>query len=383
MKWMIPINGLSAQQRSIIGEITDVKSKTSWVAGYAGTGKTIVITHALKRLANITPRKSVCFMAYTYALKDLVESGISAVENRIIKFRTLDSFNQSQDYYDYIIVDEVQDIRETQLKRILKQCKNLIVAGDPDQSIFLGRVDPEDIDRILGEHTKHTLRDIHRLGKKLFDVVKEILPEAKIVRGAKLSNRDEHRVWKHKASTEEEEFLQIFREAHRLAQPEKPSAVLFPTHDLIYSFASEVANDHQYRQAPPPRTKRGIKTCYEDFNNFFKARKCPLMFLGSDNGSLPESDSSKIVYLMTYQSAKGLDFENVFLPSLKDGVYLDAKPKNLSREAEERRHFFVALTRSRRNVFLSYHGTPHWVLKKIPADLTEPFKPQSQRGFSR
>jgi superfamily I DNA/RNA helicase len=381
MKWMIPINGLSAQQRSIIGEITDVNSRKSWVAGYAGTGKTIVITHALKRIANSTPKKSVCFMAYTYALKDLVASGISAAERRRIEIRTLDSFNQSKDYYDYILVDEVQDIKENQLKKVLKHCKNLIVAGDPDQSIYAGRIDPEDIDRILGYHKKHILRDIHRLGKKLFDVAKEILPEAKIVRGAELSNRDEHRVWKYKASSEDEEFLQIFREAHRLAQPEKPSAVLFPKHDLIYKFASVVARD-QYRQAPP-RAIRGIETCYEDFNDFFKSRKCPLMFLGSDNGSLPASDSSKIVYLMTYHSAKGLDFENVFLPSLHDEVYLDAKPKNLSVEAMERRHFFVALTRSRRNVFLSYHGTPHWILKKIPADLTESFKPQTQRGFSR
>jgi superfamily I DNA/RNA helicase len=320
-------------------------------------------------------------MAYTHALKDLVESGISAAERRRIEIRTLDSFNNSYDSYDYIIVDEVQDIKERQLKKIFNHCKNLIVAGDPDQSIYTGRVDPEDIDLILGPHKKHILRDIHRLGKKLFYLAKEILPEAKFARGAELSNRDEHRVWKYKASTEEEEFLQIFREAQRLAQPEKPSAVLFPTHDLIYSFASAVAYD-QYRQAPPPPI-RGVITCYEDFNSFFKARKCPLMFLGSNNGSLPESDSSKIIYLMTYHSAKGLDFENVFLPSLHDEVYLDAKPKNLSVEAKERRHFFVALTRSRRNVFLSYHGTPHWVLKRIPADLTESFKPQIQRGFSR
>ena len=90
-----------------------------------------------------------------------------------------------------------------------------------------------------------------------------------------------------------------------------------------------------------------------------------------------------MVYLMTYHSAKGLDFENVFLPHLNDEIYLDAKPKNLSREQEERSHLFVALTRSRRNVFLSYHGTPHWVLKKIPKDLIESFRPHIQRGFSR
>lgn len=382
MKWMIPINELSAQQRKIIAEITDASSKINWVAGYAGTGKTIVITHALKKIAKLTPRKSVRFMAYTNALKDLVESGVSPAESQGVVISTLDSFNNEDLYYDYILVDEVQDITDKQLKNILKRARNVIVAGDPDQSIYTGRVDSEDIGRFLGEHTKHTLRDIHRLGQNLFKVAKEILPEAKFVRGAALSNRSEHRVWKYEAKNIDEEFRYVFQEAQRLAQLEKPSAVLFPTHDLINRFASLAA--YELFGELPPDPIRGVRIiCYKEFNDFFQKRKCPLMFLGSNNGSLPKSDSTKMVYLMTYHSAKGLDFENVFLPYLKNGIYLDAMPKNLSREANERRHFFVALTRSRRNVFLSYHGTPHWVLKKIPADLTESFKHQSQRGFSR
>lgn len=382
MKWMIPINELSAQQRKIISEITDATSRTNWVAGYAGSGKTIVITHALKKIAKITPRKSVRFMAYTYALRDLVASGISAAESQRIDISTLDSFNNEDVFYDYIVVDEVQDIKDKQLKNILKRARNVIVAGDPDQSIYTGKVDPEDIGRILGEHKKHTLRDIHRLGQNLFNVAKEILPEAKFVRGAALSNRSDHRVWKFEATNKDEEFRHVFQEAQRLAQLEKPSAVLFPTQDLIYRFASVVADE--LCGELPPAPNRGVrKICYEEFNDFFQRRKCPLMFLGSNNGSLPKSDSTKMVYLMTYHSAKGLDFENVFLPHLNDEIFLDAKPKNLSREQEERRHLFVALTRSRRNVFLSYHGTPHWVLKKIPKDLIESFRPHIQRGFSR
>lgn len=381
MKWMIPINELSAQQRTIIAEITDVTSKKNWVAGYAGTGKTIVITHALKKIAKLTPKKSVCFMAYTHALKDLVASGLSVAEARKIDVCTLDSFNASNDSYDYIVVDEVQDIRDNQFNKILKKAKNIIVAGDPDQSIFTGRIDPEEIGEILGSHKKYTLRDIHRLGQNLFNVAKEILPEAKIVRCAALSSRSDHQVWKFEATNKDEEFRQVFREAQRLAQVEKPSAVLFPTHDLIYRFASVVA--YELCRELPPAPSRGRITCYQEFNDFFQSHKCPLMFLGSNNGSLPQSDSTKMVYLMTYQSAKGLDFENVFLPYLKEGNNLDARPNNFSRESEERRHFFVALTRSRRNVFLSYHGTPHWVLKKIPKDLMESFRPQVQRGFSR
>jgi len=68
---------------------------------------------------------------------------------------------------------------------------------------------------------------------------------------------------------------------------------------------------------------------------------------------------------MTYHSAKGLDFETVFLPFLNDGQSFWWKDKEI-----DRRLFFVGVTRSRRNLFLSYSGArPHEYVRGMPQEL--------------
>jgi superfamily I DNA/RNA helicase len=76
---------------------------------------------------------------------------------------------------------------------------------------------------------------------------------------------------------------------------------------------------------------------------------------------------------MTYHSAKGLDFNNVFLPELTEDINLDAKDGSFSNAENERRLFFVAITRSKENLYLSYHGTQHYLLSYLPEECIEDF----------
>ncbi len=60
------------------------------------------------------------------------------------------------------------------------------------------------------------------------------------------------------------------------------------------------------------------------------------------------------VSVLTFHQAKGLEFTSVFLMGLADGVFPDFRSLNRSRALEEeRRLFYVGLTRSRRDVFLT------------------------------
>jgi superfamily I DNA/RNA helicase len=371
MQWMISINELGAQQARILDDVSTDTSKTHWIAGYAGTGKTVVITHAIERLVARTRNASICFLTYTHALKDLVHSGLSEKARSRVKIDTIDTFAANGKRYDYILVDEIQDVKESVIQGIFSRADYVIAAGDPDQSIYLGRVDPSSLRQLLGGARKHTLKHIQRLSLKTFQLATAILPEAEIVKGAEV--RDEGNNGKIiKGSSKKDEFLRVFSEAFRVSSIEQPSAVLFPTHDQIHEFASVIADSNGWGM-PPEREKRGRITSYEAFNDFFLKRKSPLRFLGSNNGSLPESDEVRLVYLMTYHSAKGLDFNNVFLPDLTAEVKLDAKWRHLSKEENERRHFFVAITRSKENVYFSYHGQRHPLIDYLPEECLEDF----------
>jgi superfamily I DNA/RNA helicase len=371
MQWMVSINELGAQQARILDDVSNDMSKTHWIAGYAGTGKTVVITHAIERLVARTRNASICFLTYTHALKDLVHSGLSERALSRVTIETIDTFATSGERYDYILVDEIQDVTEAAIQKIFSRAEHVIAAGDPDQSIYLGRVDPSSLRQLLGGARKHTLKHIQRLSLKTFQLATAILPEAEIVKGAEVRGEGSNgKIIK--GTSKKDEFLKVYTEALRVSSLERPSAVLFPTHDQIHEFSSIVADANGWG-GPPEREKRGRVTSYEAFNEFFLKRKAPLRFLGSNNGSLPESDEVRVVYLMTYHSAKGLDFNNVFLPDLTSDVKLDAKWRHLSKVENERRHFFVAITRSKENIYFSYHGERHPLLDQLPEECLEDF----------
>ncbi len=114
--------------------------------------------------------------------------------------------------------------------------------------------------------------------------------------------------------------------------------------------------------------------------------------LASDQDSLINIETKnkiqkekKGVKLMTVHASKGLEFKYVFIAGLEDGLFpskRDGEIKNNEDSEEERRLFYVALTRARKKVFLSFANfrtifgsrninTPSEFISDIPADLLE------------
>ena len=68
-----------------------------------------------------------------------------------------------------------------------------------------------------------------------------------------------------------------------------------------------------------------------------------------------DSDSDDKITLMTVHSAKGLEFHTVFVVGLEEDLFPSALAKNSLRELEEeRRLFYVAITRAEKHCFLSF-----------------------------
>ncbi|MDD5720937.1 MAG: UvrD-helicase domain-containing protein [Candidatus Pacebacteria bacterium] len=116
--------------------------------------------------------------------------------------------------------------------------------------------------------------------------------------------------------------------------------------------------------------------------------------LASDQDSLIINQEKKeiknAVKLMTVHASKGLEFEYVFVVGLEDGLFPHERMGDSPASAqgfgetqeEERRLFYVALTRARRKLFLSFANfrtifgsrninAPSEFISDIPADLFE------------
>lgn len=76
--------------------------------------------------------------------------------------------------------------------------------------------------------------------------------------------------------------------------------------------------------------------------------------LVADSDALGDDDGQGVVTLMTLHTAKGLEFDTVFLTGLEDGVFPHIRamddPKELQ---EERRLAYVGITRARKRLYLS------------------------------
>lgn len=80
------------------------------------------------------------------------------------------------------------------------------------------------------------------------------------------------------------------------------------------------------------------------------------------NKNTPGYADKKQIYLSTFHSAKGLEFYNVFIPSLTadkwpDPDKMDSAEDKTEVYAEELKLLYVAVTRSKFGLFMSYSGT--------------------------
>jgi len=76
------------------------------------------------------------------------------------------------------------------------------------------------------------------------------------------------------------------------------------------------------------------------------------------------------IKLMTIHAAKGLEFENVFLIGCNEGLLPHEQSLFKADEIEEeRRLMYVAMTRAKNKLFISFYGLPSRFLGELPGDL--------------
>ncbi len=100
-------------------------------------------------------------------------------------------------------------------------------------------------------------------------------------------------------------------------------------------------------------------------------------------GASAEGDTSGVVTLMTLHTAKGLEFDTVFLTGCEDGILPHQRTlTDIEQLAEERRLAYVGITRARKRLYLSravsrsawgapQHNPPSRFLTEIPDRLMD------------
>lgn len=102
----------------------------------------------------------------------------------------------------------------------------------------------------------------------------------------------------------------------------------------------------------------------------------------TDQDNEKEEDKNKVA-LMTVHSAKGLEFKNVFVVGLEKNLFPTAQPgERLTRDEyeEERRLFYVAVTRAEKNLFLTY-ATQRYKWGKLEFCDASPFISEIDPAF--
>lgn len=235
-----------------------------------------------------------------------------------------------QKKWPYIHVDEYQDtdpMQDRLVSLLGQKWKNICVVGDEDQSIYGFR--GADFKNILNFETKWpeakiiTLERNYRSTKKILDAANAVISRNEI-------RRDKNLFTKEKAGP---------KISVREAENEKEEA------DFIAGKIKSLL-EKEILDSPVAILCRA-NSQFPVFEEAFLKHSIPYQAASSqDTLVLGEQP----VRLMTVHAAKGLEFRNVFVTGLEKGLF----PHSLGEKEEERRLFYVGLTRAKENLFLSY-----------------------------
>ena len=369
MAWMIREDQLDPDQREFIN-VESKKSGNIWVKGFAGSGKSVLLIHSLKNVLQKEPNAKIAVVVYTHSLIDMFNTGMKElnISSSIPVMTYIEFCDKNTQNFDYIFCDEVQDLPSRVLYAMNNRSRKVIVAGDLNQSIYDTDprwnepvVNPSQVGDIINARA-FSLNMIHRLTRSIIAAVQKILPSMNIWGAKRDLTKQDVNIRLCEASNETEEVKYIYQEAQKGANVGDTSVILLPTLNMISKFANDVLSANNRPQWTEKKNNWG-KPDYGDLNRYFRNNAIKMQFIGSGYGSLSDAEKNKEAILMSYHSSKGLDFDNVFLPYLNNSFYLHPSKANIL--------FMVAMTRSRKNLYLTYFGYTHDLVDKFKGECTE------------
>jgi DNA helicase-2/ATP-dependent DNA helicase PcrA len=136
------------------------------------------------------------------------------------------------------------------------------------------------------------------------------------------------------------------------------------------------------------RSLVGFASRHEDMHELL----AQVMLLGSETGDRSSDPTEDALRLTTVHQAKGLEYAAVFLIGLAEGSFPLRRAIEAGDLEEERRLFYVAVTRARDELYLCFPKlntkggpamlqSPSRFLEELPPDLYQPLRPRRSLGW--
>ncbi len=136
------------------------------------------------------------------------------------------------------------------------------------------------------------------------------------------------------------------------------------------------------------RSLVGFASRHEDMHELL----AQVMLLGSETGDRSADPTEDALRLTTVHQAKGLEYAAVFLIGLAEGSFPLRRAIEAGDVEEERRLFYVAVTRARDELYLCFPKlntkggpamlqSPSRFLEELPPDLYQPLRPRRSLGW--
>jgi superfamily I DNA/RNA helicase len=363
MSWLPDRAKFDDEQNRIFEEIIDDNSRSWWIKGYAGTGKTMLLAHLAYEY--LDAGYDCIYVTFTHALKDLVTDALGELgaKNPSSIVCTVDSIHLLGQTFDLVLVDEVQDLTEFQINRLLSLGKRFVYAGDLNQSIFLQAAKSQKISKLLGSPKQVELRDIHRLPEAISFAAHLIYSDAESAENALVDVVEDSTVNLVSAKSENDEVMWVYEQAVKESRPGKPSAIVFSRHKELIQFLNIFCNQNGFDVAPIVNEKTKD---YEYMNEFLARKGIPLMYFGGDKGGeIATARKNRKILLMTIHNAKGLEFDSLFMPFMSDDRLICPYPSFKNHEDWQRRFLYVAITRTKLNFYASYSRDKNYLLDDL------------------
>lgn len=187
-----------------------------------------------------------------------------------------------------------------------------------------------------------------------------------------------------------QEFLNLIQQKHELLKTQGDLVLSKWAEEFLETvgYYGELKRGEKDPEAAEARV-RNLRDMLPDLDEAGNANWTPvgkieafLDDLALDNERQEEKEAGDAVTLITMHSCKGLEYPHVFVVGLEDGLLPHTRSKVEGTMDEERRLFYVAITRAMKSLTLSHCETrkkygqpmpchPSPFLKELPGDLVE------------